>query len=152
MSPADDRPVNPESQAGKTDSSNGQWKPHRVRAGSYNWEGVQPPTDHDVHRKHVEPWLAALLQSEHVNLLVGSGLTTAIATLAGTPAVDMKTSTFACDLADDTPCALDMGGFGDLFQVQHECRVEVGVARSLAPHWAREQQCEEERSHGRQIA
>lgn len=100
MSPADDRPVNPESQAGETDSRNGQWKPHRVRAGSHNWEGVQPPTDHGVHRKHVEPWLAALLQSEHVNLLVGSGLTTAIATLAGAPAVEMKASTFACDLAD----------------------------------------------------
>ncbi len=100
MSPADDRPVNPESQAGETDSRNGQWNPHRVRAGSHNWGGIQPPTDPGVQRKHVEPWLAALLQAEHVNLLVGSGLTTAIATLAGAPAVDMKASTFACDLAD----------------------------------------------------
>jgi hypothetical protein len=53
-----------------------------------------------VHRKHIEPWLAALLQAEHVSLLVGSGLTTAIATLAGKPAVDMKASIFDCDLAD----------------------------------------------------
>jgi hypothetical protein len=100
MNPADDRPMSPESQARETDSRNCRWKPHRVRAGFHNWEGDELPTDAGVHRKHVEPWLAALLQAEHVNLLVGSGLTTAIAALAGVPAVDMKASTFACDLAD----------------------------------------------------
>ena len=34
-------------------------------------------------REEVEPYLAALLQAEHLNLLVGSGLTTALAKLAG---------------------------------------------------------------------
>ena len=100
MSSADDRRGALESQAGETDSRNGKWKSHRVRAGSHNWEGDELPTDAGVHRKHVEPWLAALLQAEHVNLLVGSGLTTAVTTLAGAPAIDMKASTFACDLAD----------------------------------------------------
>ncbi len=33
-------------------------------------------------REDVEPYLAALFQAEHLNLLVGSGLTTALATLA----------------------------------------------------------------------
>ena len=76
------------------------WKPHRVRAGSYHWEDDGPPAEPGVHRKHVEPWLAALLQAEHINLLIGGGLTTAIATLAGAPVVDMKAATFACDLAN----------------------------------------------------
>jgi len=76
------------------------WKAHRVRAGSHFWEGNDPPADPGVHRKQVEPWLAALLQAEHVNLLVGSGLTTTIARLAEVPAVDMKVSAFDCDLAD----------------------------------------------------
>lgn len=100
MSLADDRSAAVESQEATVESGSAQWKRHRLRAGSHNWAGDEPPADHRVHRKDVEPWLAALLQAEHVNLLVGSGLTTAIATLAGAPAVDMKTSTFACDLAD----------------------------------------------------
>src|SRR2546422_214120 len=100
MSPVDDRPLNPETQQGGTGSHKTDWKPHRVRAGSHHWEDAQPPAEPDVHRKRVEPWLAALLQAEHVNLLAGSGLTSAIATLATAPAVDMKSATFACDLAD----------------------------------------------------
>ena len=34
-------------------------------------------------RESVEPFLSALLQVEHLNLLVGSGLTTALAELVG---------------------------------------------------------------------
>jgi hypothetical protein len=61
-------------------------------------EGVQTLVDGDVvllgdlecgvgspvpEREQVEPYLAALLQAEHLNLLVGSGLTTGLAHLAG---------------------------------------------------------------------
>jgi hypothetical protein len=99
MNPADDQPVDPASQTGETDSRDGKWKPHRVRAGSHKWEDVHPPADPGVHRKCVEPWLAALLQAEHVSLLAGGGLTTAIARIAGAPVVEMKASPFDCDLA-----------------------------------------------------
>ncbi|WP_066829461.1 SIR2 family protein [Rufibacter ruber] len=34
-------------------------------------------------RKEIEPWLAAIFQSEHLSLLAGSGLTTAVCALAG---------------------------------------------------------------------
>lgn len=98
MSPSDDRAAEPLTR-GRTEPHGAEWKLHGVRAGSHNWEGDAPPDDPSVHRKHVEPWLAALLQAEHVNLLIGSGLTTAVAVLAGAPAVDMKASAFACDLA-----------------------------------------------------
>jgi hypothetical protein len=40
-------------------------------------------------RDAVEPYLAALLQAEHLNLLVGSGLTTAVARLARSSGPDM---------------------------------------------------------------
>jgi hypothetical protein len=40
------------------------------------------PGDAVPHRTSVEPYLAALLQAEHLNLLVGSGLTTALAQVA----------------------------------------------------------------------
>ncbi len=40
-------------------------------------------------REHIEPWLSALLQAEHLNLPVGSGLTAAIAEPLGAPVVDM---------------------------------------------------------------
>lgn len=76
------------------------WKSHKVLAGSHTWEGEEPPGDPSLHRKHVGPWLAALLQAEHVNLLIGSGLTAAIAKLANAPALDMTTVKFECDFAD----------------------------------------------------
>jgi hypothetical protein len=91
---------NLESQTGGTGSANNEWRRHRVRVGSHQWEDDDQPADAGVHRKHVEPWLAALLQAEHVNLLVGSGLTTAIATLAKAPVVDMRAATFDCERAE----------------------------------------------------
>lgn len=40
-------------------------------------------------RKVIEPWLSAVFQAEHFNLLVGSGLTTAIGAVAGSTATSM---------------------------------------------------------------
>ncbi len=75
-------------------------KPHRVRAGLHRWEGDEAPVEPDLHRRQIEPWLAALLQAEHVSLLVGSGLTIAVANLARAPAVNMEVKTFECKFAD----------------------------------------------------
>lgn len=72
---------------------------HRVRAGPYSWQGDQPPEDVTVHRKHVEPWIAALLQAEHLNLLLGSGLTHAVCAMSGAPPIDISGTPFTCDLA-----------------------------------------------------
>jgi hypothetical protein len=71
-----------------------------VRVGAHSWEGDDPPEEASTHRRAVEPWLAALLQAEHVNLLIGVGLTTAIADVASAPVVDMRATSFDCDLAD----------------------------------------------------
>jgi len=50
-------------------------------------------------RPRIEPWLTALVQSEHLSLLVGSGLTHAVHQIAtDEPATGMETVTFgACD-------------------------------------------------------
>lgn len=37
----------------------------------------------ETHRKRIEPWLSAIFQSEHLNLLVGSGFSSGIAFAAG---------------------------------------------------------------------
>ena len=53
----------------------------------------------EEHREHVEPWLSALFQAEHLNLLVGSGLTTAVAYAADAPNVDMQPAEFDIEYA-----------------------------------------------------
>ena len=85
-----------------TDSSSAtttNWRQHVVRAGSHC-----PPLDDapepEQHREHVEPWLSALFQAEHLNVLVGSGLTVAIAHAAGAPVVDMSPAAFRCRYAN----------------------------------------------------
>src|SRR5689334_14447536 len=47
------------------------------------------PADALKKRKDVEPWLAAILQSEHLALLLGSGLTNAVCFPAGVTPQDM---------------------------------------------------------------
>ncbi|MGO7165648.1 fibronectin-binding protein (FBP) [Rhizobium leguminosarum] len=41
------------------------------------------------HRKKIEPWLTATCQAEHLNLLLGSGFTSAVSILAGAKATSM---------------------------------------------------------------
>ncbi len=43
----------------------------------------------DKFRKHIEPWLTAVYQSEHLSLLLGSGFTSGVASAAGGNAANM---------------------------------------------------------------
>src|SRR5690606_27237145 len=74
-------------------SGSSSWPDHVLRAGNHRPElrGVPKPEEH---RDHVEPWLSALFQSEHLSLLVGRGLTTAVAYAAGAPNVNMQPAEF----------------------------------------------------------
>jgi hypothetical protein len=77
-----------------------EWKAHgyRVGASSESFEAI-PTTadelDHFValHRRKIEPWLSAVFQAEHLNLLLGSGFTTAVAFAAGVGSTGMATTT-----------------------------------------------------------
>lgn len=66
---------------------------HCYRVGNEEHFDIQMPDESiDIQKKHIEPWLASVLQSEHLALLLGSGFTKAVAHQAGTSAADM-----ACD-------------------------------------------------------
>lgn len=72
------------------------WKPHCYRVGSHSDKTEEVPVDAaeleafiSKHRKRIEPWLSAVFQAEHMNLLLGSGFTTAIASIAGANATQM---------------------------------------------------------------
>lgn len=77
------------------------WKPHVLRCGN---EDHRFDDGDDVsaaaHRRKVEPWLAALLQAEHVNLLIGSGFTIGVAHAAGADAPGMGRVEFDAEHAD----------------------------------------------------
>jgi hypothetical protein len=77
------------------------WKKHICRVGSHTDARDDLPADPaemenfiGSSRRYVEPWLSAVFQSEHLNLLLGSGLTTAIGYLCGVPATGMSTVAF----------------------------------------------------------
>ncbi|MBN1842597.1 MAG: SIR2 family protein [Deltaproteobacteria bacterium] len=53
-------------------------------------------TDTDKFRKHIEPWLTAVFQSEHLSLLLGSGFTSGVAFAAGGKAANMSKCEWAC--------------------------------------------------------
>ena len=69
---------------------------HKARVGPYvDVDSKSEVLEEDQAEKHlesIEPWLAALLQAEHLNLLIGNGLTTAIANHTGAPPISMSTS------------------------------------------------------------
>jgi len=72
------------------------WKKHCYRVGSHS-DGLDDlPADPDNldelisrSRKRIEPWLSAVFQAEHLNVILGSGFTTAIGFLAGAPTTGM---------------------------------------------------------------
>lgn len=118
------------------------WPEHVVCAGTHRptLDGELKPKDH---RDHVEPWLSALFQAEHLNLLVGSGLTTAVAEAASAPAVDMQPAKLECEqagavrkAAEESATRLGRGApnIEDQIRVARELigglRVLAGVAKS----------------------
>ncbi|RJQ50261.1 MAG: hypothetical protein C4530_22000 [Desulfobacteraceae bacterium] len=56
----------------------------------------------DTHkfRQHIEPWLTAVFQSEHLSLLVGSGFTCGVALASGGKTAEMTMCEWACDLKE----------------------------------------------------
>lgn len=66
------------------------WKKHCYRVGSHSDSLDDLPTEPDkldglikVSRKRIEPWLSAVFQAEHLNVILGSGFTAAIGYMAG---------------------------------------------------------------------
>lgn len=73
-----------------------EWKKHCYRVGSHSDSLDDLPTEPDkldelikASRKRIEPWLSAVFQAEHLNVILGSGFTTAIGFLAGASTTGM---------------------------------------------------------------
>lgn len=84
-----------------------EYKKHCYRVGSYLDERDDVPVDLDEFekfisstRKHIEPWLSAVFQAEHLNLLLGSGFTMAISYIAKMPATGMDKVKFGTKYDD----------------------------------------------------
>jgi hypothetical protein len=79
------------------------WKKHGYRVGtnSQEWDAVPGPDSDEYDRfvsdarKRIEPWLSAVFQAEHFNLLLASGFTSAISHVAGGTATGMSKVTFS---------------------------------------------------------
>ena len=80
------------------ESSATRWE-NKVRAGTYEFGESGMPDEDGIsqRREQIEPWLAALLQAEHLNLLIGSGLTTAVGHYTGASSIDMSVAGFECE-------------------------------------------------------
>lgn len=75
---------------------------YRVGSNSESWDDL-PTDDEDLDkfiataRKRIEPWLSAVFQAEHLNLLIGSGFTTAVGYVAGATATGMSKVVFGSE-------------------------------------------------------
>src|SRR3984893_18489758 len=76
-------------------------KKHFYRVGSHSSGFDDLPSDlseldAQIHnaRRRIEPWLSAVFQAEHLNLLLGSGFTTAIGSVAGVGTTGMAKVAF----------------------------------------------------------
>lgn len=85
----------------ETQQDDAQWKhDHILHIGAQTDFPEDPASDTRAWRKRIEPWLSAVFQSEHLSLLLGNGLTSAIAHQAGGAAVSMDTASFGCTNED----------------------------------------------------
>lgn len=80
---------------------------HIYRCGPNVNDDISDDSFQDIikFRKHIEPWLTAVFQSEHLSLLLGSGFTCGVAGAANVTAQDMSKCVWACD--DDLKVKVD---------------------------------------------
>lgn len=78
-------------------------KKHSYVVGPEDFSSDTDPGEEDAakeHRPKIEPWLSAVFQSEHLSLLVGNGLTSAVTDAAGVAPPSMDRAEFPEDIAD----------------------------------------------------
>ena len=85
--------------------------------------------DRQENQKHIEPWLSALCQAEHLNLLVGSGLTIAIGELAEVESQGIMAATdfvdieYANEVNREVRQSSERAGRGDKPNLEDQLRV-----------------------------
>ena len=134
------------------------WKT-MLRTGTYSIDELEKNVNVQKYREKIEPWIAALLQAEHLNLLIGSGLTTAIAHHSSAPQIDMSCDGLASEYHEDvlatatksaniggrkTPNIEDVirtslefiQGLGVILEKQHDHDEFVKKAKELHESWS----------------
>lgn len=76
------------------------WSDHVVKVGNDMRQLDRAPDKLEDYRREIEPWLTAVIQSENLALLVGSGLTTAVCRAASVKAAQMAAVAFGCKYED----------------------------------------------------
>lgn len=118
-----------------------EWKAHGYRVGSANETFESIPTVQDeldqfvaLHRRKIEPWLSAVFQAEHLNLLLGSGFTSAVASAAGVSATGMETasgkSAHAKAIMEHAAASAEKMGRG-MANIQDQLRSSIAVLDGL---------------------
>lgn len=118
-----------------------EWKAHGYRAGSSSetFEAIpEAPDELDefvaLHRRKIEPWLSAVFQAEHLNLLLGSGFTAAVAYEAGATATGMDTavgtSAYAQYIMDHATASAEKMGRGSA-NIEDQLRSAIAVLDGL---------------------
>jgi SIR2-like domain len=82
---------------------------HYLRLGGESRALEEAPAAGSL-RSEIEPWLSAVLQSEHLALLMGSGFSLAVAASAGVDAPGMAQATLSGSYADEVQGAARMSG------------------------------------------
>lgn len=92
------------------------WKHHCYRVGSHSYGRDELPNESEeldqiisASRRHIEPWLSAVFQAEHLNLVLGGGFTTAIACIAGGTATGMTKVKFGTKYDADIDAHAEAG-------------------------------------------
>ena len=110
-------------------------KSYRLSGGSIcSWVNSNDTFGKEKLRSRIEPWLTALVQSEHLSLLVGSGLTHAVHAIAtGSSLPGMATITFEVlneEIESDVKWAAELAG-RDTGNFEDQIRVANELLRGL---------------------
>lgn len=107
----------------------------KLKEGSAcSWMKQGEPFGPDKLRSRIEPWLTALFQSEHLSVLVGSGLTHALhvmATSNGLPGMSLATfGAFGDEITAEAKRSAEAAGRGD-GNIEDQIRVANELLRGL---------------------
>jgi hypothetical protein len=75
-------------------TDNIDWKSKNIAKISNEVFNINDEIEEKESRRKIEPWLTSIFQSDHLSLLVGSGLTTAVTSVAGSNSQGMERINF----------------------------------------------------------
>lgn len=90
-----------------------------------SWVKHNHPFGTETLRPRIEPWLTALVQSEHLSLLIGSGLTHAAHEIAGEKELNIKNPKFGDFDEQITKIAIDNAKKADRKDGNYEDRIQA---------------------------